>query len=156
MSKKGVSDYFSHILALAITIVILSLVMSTFHDYYVDVAERSQQSEAMAVNREVGDAILNLYSTYRYRDFDSEENETLGEKTVDLPRKIAGQGYNVRLNSTGQIVVETTGFPKRTYIRSLYGIDIRLEGKLEEPGTSTVEYVSGGTEDLVKLRTPEP
>ena len=165
--KKGLSDYISHILAIAIAFIILGLVSSSMYDYYIEMTVESQRSEVEAMNEDIRNSIMNLYSEYRYKDIIPPENESevLGEVEISLTPEIAGGRYRVELHSaedewidftvksifettttevtrpTARITTHVLDFPQRNYTSYLYNIEINLEGNVTSPDDLRLEYV---------------
>lgn len=167
MSSKGISEFVSHILAIAIAFVILGIIASTMYNYYTSLVLESQSSEARSVSERIGDRVMEMYSKYDVKDVEPEpgKNLTLASATVDVPDGIAGRNYNIYLNSskahwinaelhstanisvidtrrpTARILVEVTEFPERTYTYRLYNIEINATGKVRRPDKINLKYV---------------
>lgn len=181
MSKKGVSDYVSHILAIAIALVILGLIASSMYDYYTDLVVESQRSEAETLSENIGDSILRLYSRYNGHGTVPEEGEniTLATAEVDTPDRVAGRNYDIYLNSsraywidarlesasnislidaerpTAKIIVEVTDFPEKRYEYGLYNIEVDMKGRVSRPDGVVLRYmrenVGGNVIDTIKM-----
>lgn len=154
-SSKGASDYFSHILALAIAIVVLSVVASTFHEYYVNKSIESQEAEAHGVMRSLETKVLGMYSEYRSREMETvDEGEVVAQTTMDIPEEIGGRGYGISLNSAKDgpyINVSVDGFPEKAYRRSLYSIDVDVEGSVSGCREIRLNYIKGNGTDTLEL-----
>lgn len=155
VGSKGSSDYFSHILALAIAIVILSIVAATFHDYYVEKSIQSEEAEAEAVMRKVQSKALGIYTEYRTREMETaSEGQMLAETVFDLPEDIGGKNYEVGLNSSGDgpyVFVDVQGLTGGAYNRSMYNVDVDLEGSVTNPGEAKLQYINRKERDLLEL-----
>ncbi len=167
LTKKGLSDYISHILAIAIAFLILSLVASSMYDYYVNLTLESQRSEATAVSEDIAERMMDMYSEYRDKEIipGPGEKEVLKSVELDVPDNIGGRNYDIRLNSSNQhwieaeivttseisivdsrrptarIVVEVTEFPEETYTYHLYNIETGLDGEARNPDRIRLEYI---------------
>ncbi len=150
--SKGASDYFSHILALVIAIVILSVVTSTFYEYYHGKAMSSQDIEARRIMSDIESGVIDVFSEYGERDFDNlGEEEAVVRKRLGMPESIGGNDYEASLVSQngGYILVNVSGVNGKSYNRSLYNIDVGLEGSVEGPSEARLEYIE--SEDLIRL-----
>ncbi|MFP4634151.1 MAG: hypothetical protein ACLFM9_04270 [Candidatus Aenigmatarchaeota archaeon] len=177
---KGLSNYISHILAVAIAFLILSLIASSMYDYYVDLTMESQRSEAMALSEDLGNKIMDMYSQYGDVEIIPQQGETevLTSTEVDVPDDVGGRNYNLRLNSsrkhwietdleataevevvdsrrpTARVVVEVTEFPEGTYKYHMYNIETNMTGHVSNPRKVKLEYVrvnDGEVEDLIRM-----
>lgn len=178
---KGISEYMSHVLAIAVAFVILGLVASSLYSYYKNVTLESQRSEARTLSERVGDEILKLYSKYEGSEVEPSEgqNVTLASSTIDTPEGIGGENYNLYLNTSkaywvdaglssssdlsvvqtkrpmAKVVVEVTGFPGKTYAYNLYNIPINLTGSTSRPDKIKVTYIreneGGNLTDTIRM-----
>lgn len=179
--KKGISEFVSHVLAIAIAFVILALVASSMYNYYRSVVLESQEVEARALSERLGDKILKLYSKYEKSELrpDLGENLTLATSAVDTPGGIADRNYNLYLNSsmahwinaelisvanisvirtrrpTARVIVKVVEFPKKTYQYFLYNIEINLTGSAKRPNKVDLNYIrkneGGNITDLIRM-----
>lgn len=177
---KGISEFTSHILIIAVAIVILALVASSMHNYYRDMVLESQQAEARVLSEKLGDEILEMYSKYEKSEVEPEkgENTTLASSTIGTPEGIAGRNYEIYLNSskshwinaellsvanisvlrtkrpTARIVVKVTEFPEKTYNYLLYNIETNLTGFAKRPNKVELKYIrknDGNITDLIEM-----
>ncbi len=179
--KKGMSDYFSHVIALAIAFLILALIATSVHDYYIDITVESQRAEAVSISEYIGKGIMDMYSEYRGSEkmYQEEESMILASTEIKVPDNIAGRSYNIRLNSSAEhwidvdlephhdidivgsrrptagVIVEISGFPQNTHVHHIYNIELELEGNAHNPERIRLEYIreveEGEPIDRVKM-----
>ncbi len=151
--NKGISDYFSHILALAIAIIVLFLVASTFHEYHIGLSSVHEESEANLVLENIASVSLKLHSEYGESESNGFNGTILAKKKLDLPEKIGGNRYRVSFEDEGDayIFLDITSLRGETYNKTLYGLDIDLEGSFQSPGDALVEYVAHEDSDLIRI-----
>jgi hypothetical protein len=166
LERKGISQYVSHILAIAIAFVILGLVTTNFYDYYRDVVQESQGAEASSLSERIGDEIITMYTQYNGNEKEPPKGGsiTFASSTLSAPEKIGGSNYRIYLNSSkehwinadlttsGEIstietkrpaamIIVKTGFPERTYVHRLYNIEVDMNGSAQNPDKIELSYV---------------
>jgi len=161
-SKKGMSDYISHILVLVVAIVVLSIIGSTMHEFYVDLTLESQRSQSASLSRKIRNGILDMYSEHKGSGImpDEGKSEVLFSAVIDTPERIGRSSYDIYLNTTEsdspvEIVLKTTSFPRETYRYDIYNIDVNVTGKVANPEGVRLEYIrknqGGSAEDLIRM-----
>lgn len=145
LRKKGIHPYVSHVLVLAIFLVILALISSFLYDYYIETVKKSERSGAEVVGEKVGSEVLLLYSKYKHSGQfpSSSPNITLGKVTLNLPNQIAERDYRLELNPSN-LSVQLLEFPRRTFTFSLYEIEANLSGTVKMPKQVELKYVREG------------
>ncbi len=177
MDKKGVSVFISHVIAIAILFVVLTVVSSQLYSYYYDIKEESQRSQSRILSQKLSDNIITLYTNYKNSDYIPKEgNETLSEIFVNVPDKISGNNYELSLISHSKlwvdgyfenettyqnkrpyamVRVETEGNPSNVFDYPIYNVIIDLDGSVRRATKIRLSYVreniNGNKKDSIKL-----
>lgn len=170
--QKGLSSFVSHVLALAISIIILSIVAANLFDYYRDTVEQSQRTQARLVSGMTGENIIRLYTSYRDSDTEPIEGESLvlGKVKLSVPEKISGRSYIISLrdnddywidvqveNSENEDVyrkyaaveITTMNTPSVEEVYSLNNIGIDLEGRVRKTDEVVLKYIRNNTDGTI-------
>lgn len=176
--RKGLSSFVSHILALAISIIILSIIASNLFGYYRDTVEQSQRTQTRIVGGEIGQNIIRLYTNYRGSEVKIGRGEdlVLGKIKLSIPQKISGRSYIIELQDNDEEWIEANvqnGVAKDTE-RQYAGIEVRtmaskpivetyylnnigieLEGKVRKTDEILLKYIrenfNGTLEDKIVM-----
>ncbi|MFB6075691.1 MAG: hypothetical protein ABEK17_00965 [Candidatus Aenigmatarchaeota archaeon] len=166
---KGLSSFVSHVLALAISIIILSIVAANLFGYYGDTVEQSQRTQARLVSGEIGENIIRLYTNYIDSDTEPMEGETLvlGKIRLSVPEKISGRSYIISLRDNDEywIDVQIEGLKSENIYRNyaavkittmntpgveetynLNNIGINLEGRVRKTDEIVLKYIRNNTD----------
>ena len=130
---KGLSVFTSHILATAILFVILITVSSQMYAYYYNLKENVQRSESVVLSQRIANVIVKLHGIYKNSDLkpDAGENMTLSEIYLNIPKKISGNNYIIKLNQRSEFWIEASVSGERFFDeeRPYTSIEIEIEGK---------------------------
>ena len=107
-SKKGLSVFVSHVIAIAILFVVLIVISFQMYSYYYSIKGATQKSVSTLISREISNLILGLYTTYKNSMFTPSlgENETLAEIYMNIPEKIGGNSYEISLVQHGDFWID--------------------------------------------------
>jgi len=151
-SKKGLSDYTSHVLALLIVFMILFVVSSSMYTYYTDITSESKRSQAEAVIREVSNSIMDMYTVNNQKTTVPEpgEKRILASKEIEIRNTIGGRTYVVDLTEEPDpsIVLKVDG-NSENYTQKLYNIETGLSGSVSSERDLRIEYTRENREGSI-------
>jgi|GEM_PF-1169566 len=131
--KKGISIFISHVIAIAILFVIMILVSVQFYNYYYSVKNEVQESQAKVLSQRVANDVLNLYTNYKYSNYELKEgeNKTLSEVYINIPEKISGNNYIISLEQHGEFWIEggIEGESSSEEERPYMSVRVKIESK---------------------------
>ncbi|MFB6088513.1 MAG: hypothetical protein ABEK36_01915 [Candidatus Aenigmatarchaeota archaeon] len=173
--RKGLSSFVSHILALAISIIILSIVAANLFGYYRDTVEQSQRTQARIVSGEIAENIIRLYTNYKDSGTIPSEGEsiTLGKVKLSVPQKISGRSYIISFQDNDEywisvdvegaesdhverrfsrVKISTMGTNSISESYSLNNIEIDLEGRVRKTDEVVLKYIRTNISGKIKDR----
>lgn len=171
--EKGLSTYISHILALAVAMIILVVIATNLFEFYRSTARESQKTQARLISEKIGDNLLKLYTNYVNSDIRPEKGEslTLGRLELTIPEKISNRYYNITLINRDEYWIDvdviggeekeserkfssvkifTLKAPKIEEEYRLNNIEIDIEGSVKKTDRIALKYVRSNSGGRVK------
>ena len=174
---KGISGFMSHVIAIAIAFVVLSMISVNMYDYYTNTVKETQKTQAKILGQKIGLSITKLYETFRNSDFEPNpgENFTFSELEITVPKQISGKAFSLELREnedfwiwadikvdgqdvklreirkpSNRIFIQTFEEPETTFTFDLYNIEIPVEGEFRQTDKVKFSYLRTNQNGKIK------